>query len=466
MRFPPGHAKPPGLSTFIQKIRDKFESLSPRARQGITLCILAGFIALAAVLLWMAFREDSAIEELVISGGAPGGAYQRIAETLAAEIRIELPDTEVRVIPSQGSLENVNHVTKGEAQLGIVQNDVDGPANIRVLSPLHEEVLHVFVLKGSGIESLPDLRGKRIAVGPEGGGTAKLIRNLFDQYGLTEADVEMIYGPSKDAIAALNEEEVDVCAMVTALGSELCCEILSNGKAQLMGIAEPGMNGSIVDGFRLHYPFIHPAIIPRGSYATESVTMMAPPDPLGTIGVRSLLICREDLPDSETRKITDAVIHARPKLIEMGFPELADSQLSFQNAYRYPFHPSVVSHLSRNPTFLEQYAESMGFVLSAVFALGGVLASARKWISQVKKDRIDEFYLQLDEIQTRLVRKKLTSEELHDILQTLLKSRHRAVRALVNENVVADESFLIFQSLLTDSIREVERQLRVAEENG
>ncbi len=426
------------------------------------LLVLAGFIVLAGFLFWMAFRDDEKLSHLVISGGSPGGAYQRIAEALAAQIRAELPDTKVEVIPSQGSLENVARVESGRAQLGLVQNDVDGPETIRVLSPLHEEVLHLFVAKGSGITQRSHLQGKRVAVGPKGGGTAELIRNLFELHGLSGADVELVYKPTAEGLADVRAGTVQVCAMVTALGSPVCRDILARGDVQLLGISEPGLEGGVVDGFRLHYPFIHPATIPRGSYATSQAGVVEPADPLGTIGVRSLLICRSDLPDKVTRAVVDAVIHARPKLIEMGFPEFADSGDSFSSSYRYPFHASVLDHLSRSPTFLEQYAESMGFVLSAVFALGGVIASLRKWMSQVKKDRIDEFYLELDGIQKRLVTEELSIEELETTLRTLLESRHRAVRELVDENVVADESFLIFQALLTDSIQEVERQLRVA----
>ncbi len=424
------------------------------------LYIVGGLLALASFLLWMAFRDGEKLELLVISGGSPGGAYQRIAHALADEIQRGLPETKVVVEFSQGTKENITRVASGTAELGLVQNDSDGPANIRVVSPLHEEVLHLFVGRNSNIRQLQDLRGKRIAVGPEGGGTAKLIENLFELYGLNEA--ELVFEPMDEAFAELQEGTVQVCAMVTALGTPLCREILSTGQIRLLGISEPGMAGNIVEGFRLHYPFIHPATIPRGSYATHATEMVEPSRPLGSIGVRSLLICRSDLPHSVTCEVIDAVVRARPKLIEMGFPEFADTQSSFDSSYRYRFHPSVINHLSRHPTFLEQYAESMGFVLSAILAIGGIFASARQWVSQVKKDRIDEFYLKLDGIQNRLVSESLTADQLNEILRTLLETRHRAVRALVSENVVADESFLIFQSLLTESIREVERQLRLA----
>lgn len=413
---------------------------------------------------WMTVRSKTALESIIITSGSKGGGYERIAQVLATHIAQQLPETTVQVLPSDGSIENLEKVSTGRAQLGVVQNDVEGGGDIRVVSPLHEEVLHLFVANKSEIWRLPDLKGKRVAVGPERGGTAKLMTSLFDLYGLS-GDVELVYLPIEEAMAELEAGTVHICAMVTALGTPICRKYLASGDIRLMGISEPGMEGSVVDGFRLHYPFVHPATIPRGSYANDSREMLEPSNPLGTIGVRSLLVCRADLPDEVTRKITEAVIQARPQLIEMGFPEMADSQTSFGISYRYPFHPSVLRYLRRDPTFLEQYAESMGFILSVILALGGIVASCRQWMNQVKKDRIDEFYLELDAIQDRLVKQRPSREELENILSQLLASRHRAVSALVRENVVANESFLIFQSLLTDSIREVERQMGAIEEN-
>ncbi len=426
---------------------------------GTFLIIMAGML-----FYWFGVRGNQTLPTIWISSGSKDGGYERIAEVLATHIAGQLPETEVRVLSSDGSIENLERVARGEAQLGLVQNDVAGDGEFRVLSPLHEEVLHLFVAKNSNIWNLPDLKGRRVAVGPERGGTSKLINSLFELYGL-KGDVELVHEPIEEAMIELAEGTVQVCAMVTALGTPVCRKYLASGEVRLMGISEPGLEGSVVDGFRLHYPFVHPATIPRGSYANNSASMLEPLDPLGTIGVRSLLVCRADLPEEATRKITEAVIQARPELIEMGFPEMADSHSSFGTSYRYPYHPGVLRYLRSDPTFLEQYAESMGFILSVMLALGGIVASCRQWMSQVKKDRIDEFYLELDEIQNRLVKQRPSQTELEEILDQLLASRHRAVSALVRENVVADESFLIFQSLLTDSIREVERQMSGFEEN-
>ncbi|MEM1296818.1 MAG: TAXI family TRAP transporter solute-binding subunit [Verrucomicrobiota bacterium] len=433
-------------------------------RKYLTIAITFLLLMTLTLAYWLNVRGKEGVETIVISSGSKGAGYERIAQVLATHIAEQLPESIVQVLPSDGSIENLERIAGGQAQLGLVQNDIEGQAEIRVLSPLHEEVLHLFVTKNSQIQKLPDLKGKRVAVGPERGGTAKLMTSLFELYGLI-GEVELVYEPIDQAMVELSEGTLHVCAMVTALGTPICRDYLSSGKLRLMGISEPGLEGSVVDGFRLHYPFVHPATIPRGSYANETAEMLEPLEPLGTIGVRSVLVCRADLPDEATRKITEAVIQARPKLIEMGFPEMADSRASFGTSYRYPFHPTVMRYLRRDPTFLEQYAESMGFVLSVMLALGGVIASFRQWMNQVKKDRIDEFYLELDEIQDRLVQKRSTQAELEEILSQLLASRHRAVGALVRENVIANESFLIFQSLLTESIREVERQMSCIGEN-
>ena len=65
------------------------------------------------------------------------------------------------------------------------------------------------------------------------------------------------------------------------------------------------------------------------------------------------------------------------------------------------------------------------------------------------KDRIDEYYIQIDEILTQLQENADPSlEQLRTMERELSLLRHRAVRQLVAEKLQANESFSIFQALL------------------
>ena len=58
------------------------------------------------------------------------------------------------------------------ADLCLVQNDIEGDEKIRSISTLYEEVLHVIVKEDT--ESISELSGCTISIGPKGGGTENL----------------------------------------------------------------------------------------------------------------------------------------------------------------------------------------------------------------------------------------------------------------------------------------------------
>ena len=58
---------------------------------------------------------------------------------------------------------------------------------------------------------------------------------------------------------------------------------------------------------RADYPFLKPAIIPRGTYTGQT-------GDIATVGVDNVLVCREDLPEEIVYRLTKAFFAALPEL--------------------------------------------------------------------------------------------------------------------------------------------------------
>ena len=61
--------------------------------------------------------------------------------------------------------------------------------------------------------------------------------------------------------------------------------------------------------------------------------------------------------------------------------------------------------------FLVTYAEVIALVLSLAITLWGTVIAVRKWLGLKEKDRIDEYYTQIDEILTYLQENKILPVE-------------------------------------------------------
>src|SRR4051794_796918 len=66
--------------------------------------------------------------ELVIASGESSGVYYRYGQGLAGALAAELPDTDVHVTTSSGSVDNVEQLVRGEVQLGFALADTAAEA--------------------------------------------------------------------------------------------------------------------------------------------------------------------------------------------------------------------------------------------------------------------------------------------------------------------------------------------------
>lgn len=118
---------------------------------------------------------------------------------------------------SNGSLANVTAIAGGAMESGFSQSDVatwaqkgagifEGKpaiAGLRLIANLYPESLHVVVKKDSGIKSIAELKGKRVALDEPGSGTLVNARAVLAAYGLKESDIKPEYikpGPAGDKL--------------------------------------------------------------------------------------------------------------------------------------------------------------------------------------------------------------------------------------------------------------------------
>ncbi|MER6112136.1 TAXI family TRAP transporter solute-binding subunit [Streptomyces hirsutus] len=168
---------------------------------------VAGLVALGLLLWWLApWSEDPPRGTVTLSTGTRAGVYQKYGELLRTSLGKDMPDLEVRLLTSDGSQENVRRVATGQADFAIAAADAvqtyrlsgaRGAAGLRGVARLYDDYVQLVVPPGSGIRSVADLRGKRVAIGPPKSGVRLIANRVLKAAGI---DPEKDIRPFADGI--------------------------------------------------------------------------------------------------------------------------------------------------------------------------------------------------------------------------------------------------------------------------
>lgn len=141
---------------------------------------------------------------LVIGSGEVTGFYFPTAGALCRVFNKEHPrGASCAVSPSSGSAANVAALKAGETDFALLQSRAAmlaasggeafkeaGPnPDLRAVMSLHGEAVAVLARQGSGIESLADLKGKRVNLGRPGSFQRTMAEMVLEAAGLSEGDL-------------------------------------------------------------------------------------------------------------------------------------------------------------------------------------------------------------------------------------------------------------------------------------
>ena len=101
----------------------------------------------------------------------------------------------------------------------------------------------------------------------------------------------------------------------------------------------------------------------------------------------------------------------------------------------------------KDPGFVAENAEVMGFILTIILLCWSTLSWVREWYTQNRKNKIDTYYQAVDDVIRRL-HDGTDLKEIDELEGDLLKIRTRSSADLVNEQLDANESYIIYQNML------------------
>jgi len=212
-----------------------------------------------------------------------------------------------------GSSFNINSVLDGDLAFGIAQSDrqyqaVNGEGeweedgsqeSLRAIFSIHPESVALIASDESGIQSIQDLRGKKINLGNPGSGQLQNSQDALEASGLSEMDIEALFKNAKEGAEMLINGEIDAFFYTVGHPSTFICDILTNEEnpAHLVSIESPGVAMMLAEK-----PYYTQAVIPKEIYPRAEMEA-----DIQTFGVKATFVTSAKVPEDIVYDITQSV---------------------------------------------------------------------------------------------------------------------------------------------------------------
>jgi TRAP transporter TAXI family solute receptor len=167
--------------------------------------------------------------DIAWGGSNPGGVMYYMVGAAGTVITEKLPQYNITQVTTGGSTENAKRIIKGELDMGIVYGahvymaqEPTGPfakgakgTMFRGVAKAYKGPTYFVTLPGSGIDSIEDLKGKDVALGPPGSGTVFNCSNMLRALGMLDA-VKPRMMTFADAGRALGNGQIDALCQSSA----------------------------------------------------------------------------------------------------------------------------------------------------------------------------------------------------------------------------------------------------------
>ena len=235
-----------------------------------------------------------------------GGNYHSLGQTMAQILSEEDNGVEVEVKVTAGSAANLRLISKDFLQMAIVQTDLasnavngtgvfkgsDPLTGFSAVAGLYTEACQIVVSADSDIQSVKDLRDRKVSIGEDESGSEQNAKEILAAYGLSAKTVDEVNLSYTDAADALRSGEIDAFFCTAGVQTTVVEELARQHDIRLIPV-----DGDEADVLMEEYDFYTPFTIPAGTYAGQD-------EDVATLGIRAMLIARDDLDSETVEKIT------------------------------------------------------------------------------------------------------------------------------------------------------------------
>jgi uncharacterized protein len=397
--------------------------------------------------------------KFTIATGAKNQTYEAIGKRYREILARFHVDVELRL--TNGAVDNIkllNDPTSG-IKVGIAQggiSDSDQSPDLLSLGRINYQIYWVFHRATETLDDLRQLKGKRIAIGPQGSGQRATTEKILGISGVNSENSTLLNLTTQGAENALVEGQIDALFLPIALDAPILQSLLKNPSLRPMSFTE-------AEAVTRIFPFLVRLVLPRAVIDFERIV---PAIDMILIATPNVVLVRKDIHPALIDLLAQTIVeaHGKPGVFQQAgeFPTLIDPEYPVAQSAR-DFYKNGPSFMNRYlPFWMTNYVQRIIAVLVAVIAIVlPVFNFAPKLYQWFLQDRMRKLYRRLriveDASQTELTAPQVVS------LQTELENIDRATRILPQRQsdlfFILEHHITLTRTQLASRLVEVRRQI-------
>ena len=273
-------------------------------------------VLICVVLIWalLHFVHSAPPHSLTISSGPKGSNFESIAQRYSRILARN--GIKLNVLPSQGSLENLQRMAdpKSRVDIALVQSGVtantDEDDDLESLGGMFYQPLLIFYRSPKPLQRLSELSSQRITIGPEGSGTRFLALALLKANGIEPGGITTLTNLEGEAArTALLRKQVDAIFLTgDSASSATLRELVHTDGIRLFEFPQ-------ADAYVRRFPYLSKLTLPAGAF---DLGANLPPDNMSLLAPTVELVAHSNLHPALTDLLIEAAtqVHGRASLLQ------------------------------------------------------------------------------------------------------------------------------------------------------
>lgn len=243
----------------------------------------------------------------VLTGGT-SGVYYPMGVALSQLYGKAMPDAKVTVQATKASAENLNLLQAGKGEMAFTLGDALADAwkgneeagfkaklnKLRGVAGIYANYIQIVATEDSGIKTLADLKGKRVAVGAAKSGTELNAREILKGAGLSYADLAKVeYLAFGESVDLMKSRQLDATLLSAGLGVAAIRDLATTHKIFIIPVTAEVIK-------KIDDVAYQASVIPANTYNGQTAEVP-------TVAIKNFLVTHEGVSDDTVYKMTKSM---------------------------------------------------------------------------------------------------------------------------------------------------------------
>ena len=275
--------------------------------------------------------------ELEVGGSGTGTYIYSLSVAIAEIVNKSSDRIFMNVQETAGSMANYPLMTKGEIQVGTGLDSFDHAAlkgeppfdaaapTVRSLMVATYPVGQFLVPANSGIKTMSDLSGKKVAVGQRGSPTSTMVENTFNALGV---QAEFVFSTAAEMSELYKDGNCDAVAYFSGVPNSNFLDMLSAKESHFISMSQAEVD-------KLSSMF-NPYVLTSDVYSTIASDVQ-------TVSDVTTLIISSEIPDDVVYELTKTIWENWDKIVE-SLPAAGSISIEDTVSLKCPIHPGALKY--------------------------------------------------------------------------------------------------------------------------